>query len=197
MPGPIIVECIFRREKSHLKLARTREHTLRTVVKRHINKTRWWFFTTPSEKYATVKLDHFPKEKGVKIKYTWVTTHINQMFFAAEFWWNHPPQKHRPRCHRRCGRVAQYISEIASCHFCGENPFFFQTHSSQRFREWFLMMAQIWDSPNHPKSKYGSNCKHQKDFNKTITRLKQGAYCWKTSRTFFFRTWWVSSTTTY
>ena len=27
----------------------------------------WWFFTNPSEKYAEVKLDHFPKDLGVKI----------------------------------------------------------------------------------------------------------------------------------
>ena len=28
----------------------------------------WWFFTNPSEKYATVKLDHFPKHSGWKFQ---------------------------------------------------------------------------------------------------------------------------------
>ena len=32
-------------------------------------KTAWWFFTNPSEKYAQVKLDIFPKYIGVKIKH--------------------------------------------------------------------------------------------------------------------------------
>ena len=30
--------------------------------------SRWWFFTNPAEKYADVKLDHFPKDRGEHIK---------------------------------------------------------------------------------------------------------------------------------
>ena len=31
--------------------------------------TSWWLFAHPSEKYAQVKLDHFPKVRGENKKY--------------------------------------------------------------------------------------------------------------------------------
>ena len=101
-----------------------------TVVKRHINKTRWWLSFTPSEKYARQIGSFFPGKKGWT---PYLSYHLYRSdVFCRRILVKPPLPATSTRCHRRCGRVAQYISEIASCHFCGENPVFFfkGTHPS-------------------------------------------------------------------